>query len=362
MAINEFFISCGEMASARPSGTPFSHDGVRTYQRKFLVQYSNKFFGPVEICQCPGIPLPYSPYIVNTNIGTSDLRALCVKISSEPYKVAHEGDWGKAIVSCDYSTDLKSGNTGSNFPNKQDGAQNNPELEPPEIEWSFQENNRAFTADLDGNAFVNSAGLPLTPAPSIEVAYPVLTITRNELTFDRRRATKFAYAVNKDVFLTTTPGGAQCLPPSARIAFKGSSSYWRVTYKIRFCVALPDGTLSSWQYEVNDNGLQELVFVPGVEDRGGPTEDVLVKLARGVMSHRHIKPAGGGGNISQAVLLDGYGKQLKPQLLPKTDANGQPIIGPDGNQMVTARMKPVVLKFRTYRTEDFTDLFVRGLG
>jgi hypothetical protein len=76
-------------------------------------------------------------------------------------------------------------------------------MEPPEVSWDFAEvhrvmHNRMTIPTLDHPepyAIVNAAGQPFTPAPTYEVAYPILTITRNELQFDRIKASLYAYAV-----------------------------------------------------------------------------------------------------------------------------------------------------------------------
>lgn len=349
------FLSLGEITPS--GGKPFVHAGPRTYQRKFLVRVSDKRMGPVEVCQCPGLPLPYAPYVVDPQRGESDLRALCVGIGAEPAN-KKPGEWGLWEVTHDYSSDLGSGQgiTNTGFPNDRgNGAENNPEFEPPDIEWDFQELSRAFLTDLDGKPYNNTAHRPLTPAPQIEIAYPVLNITRNELSFDRRKATDFAYALNGNFFLQTPPNGAQCLPPRATIKYKGGLSYWRVSYKIRFGVVLPDDTFLSWQPEFNDNGMEEWVLKPGA------VANPLIPNDADRFEWRPIKK--GTHKVSSPVLLDGAGKELKPvKKIVTVELPSEPGEPPEFGQEERMVMEPVKLTFRAYKRADFTDLFVRGLG
>lgn len=336
MALPYPFVSMGELGGPR-KGKPFSADGIRTYQRQFLVVVADKAMGPVELCYCPGLPKPYMPYIVDPARGESDLSALCIGIDfARRSQKEGELSW---IGTYDYSTDLRfgQGSRETNFPNQQDGTQNNPEFEPPEIEWDFQEHTRALTKDRRGEAFVNSALRLLSPAPTFEFAYPVLNITRNELSFDREQASRYAYAINKTPFLNAQPGTAQCLPPKAVVRYKGNLAYWRVSYRIRFGIRLPDGSLLSWQPTFIDNGVEELVLKPGMV----LDPNLTIAQQRDKFDWKRIKDSSN-ANVTQPVPLDGFGKKLLPNAQGKMEAQ--------------------LLGFDVYPEEDLNDLFVVGLG
>lgn len=344
IANNRFFSFIDELFAGR-RGTPFSADMKRDYVRRFRVTVKEKDIAAVSVCSCPGLPWAYSPY--QTATGTEyDLLALLVKMTAEP---EHEDDWQNWIVTCEYSTELPAGGgatgggaaggpvgTGGNLgqvgrPNQGSGALNNPEMEPPELDWDFEVVQRHRPKDLDGRPYVNSAGQPLTPAPSQEEVYAVLNYTRNELAFDRSVATKYAFAVNSKVFLGASPGRAQCLPPKARKVWRGSLGYWRVNYRIRF---LSETSENRFQPEYLDQGLME------IDPVSGGLRNILLK---------------GGVPASQPVLLDGAGRKA-------VSAREQSALNGDNPPVGDTEITPTFLSFRTYPSLDLNTLLQKGYG
>ncbi len=222
-------------------GTPYSASDLhRDYARYFRVIVTKAQVGSNGVCQYvvdnfDGVG-PYALYQSADSLEWDEL-ALCIKISAERES---EDDWANWIVSVEYSTRIP--DNGPDFVGlgwDGIGSQNNPELVVPEIEWDYEIINKAPAADLDNKAFVNAARQPFKPAPSYEYAHPILVIKRNQLTFDRATASKFAFAVNGDVFMGADPGSAQCFPVRAKKKFMGTYGYYACVYRIRFAEPLP---------------------------------------------------------------------------------------------------------------------------
>lgn len=324
MAINAIFESCDELFSGR-SGTPFDPSGKREYIRRFRVRVFTKYIGSLGVCYCPGLPYAFSPY--NSGGGLEyDLAALMVSIQSEQES---EDDWASWIITCKYSTELPAGgkfdygNPGSDGSGGDgENVANNPEFEPPEIDWDFETDTKVVTRDLDGKPIVNSAGQPFDPPLSFDQAYAVLTFTRNQVFFNRQMATDFSFAVNKTTFLGAPPGAAQCMPPRAKRVFKGSISYWRVTWRVRFSrpdtvtvLGVPVVDLATWQPRILDIGtMQKVLF-----------DSVQVPIWRG------------GQPVPGPIMLDGDGHPAP--------------LNEDGT------ITPTYLDFRIFVEQEFAELF-----
>lgn len=342
------FLMVDELRETR-DGTPFSADYEGTYVRRFLVVFNNtvdnKFLGSHAACRAPGIPLPFAPY--QTADGKEwDLSSLMIRVSAHQQIGEDRYHW---IVTCEYSNKVPEGGVPLEVGYGSDtaGAQMEPQKQPPEIEWDFEVVNRAPRKDLRNKAFLNSAAQPFKPSPTFEFGRAVLVMTRNELDFDRKRATRYAFAVNSDKFLGCEPGTVQCMPPRAKQMFRGSIVYWRVSYRLRFGVSAPKDTrvgrggqllsgavqaagldtekLETWQPEILDAGLCEINKIAITQNYG-----------------KQIPIFRDGIPISQEVLLDGTGSVLKP------DKDGE--------------FTPVYLKFYIYRQEPFIPLLDVGLS
>lgn len=312
-------------------GTPFNALGEREYTVSFLVEVKIKTTNELVICNCPGLPLPWSPH-------PADLAALCVKLRA---KRRVKGEWRFWTVTANYSTKMPEGGPqigkvaeGDNGGNSRSPS-NNPELEPPDIEWDFETATRAPEFDLTGKDFVNSAMQPYTPARTIEYADSVLMISRNENDFNRDLAAKYSYSVNKEKFLGARDGSVLCLPPKAKLMNRGPISYYRVSYRLKFGELLPGGAHRRWTpLEILDAGLMQIK-----QQAGEPGKFILVPCLTG------------GVPASQPMALDGKGKQLHPRIV--VGVNGEP------DKFV---LDKVYNKFNIRRKTDFTALLRNGLG
>lgn len=221
-------------------GTGFdANSQVREYTKNYLLVATDPRVGSLNACYGPGIPRPYSPYFAAGGL-EFDLNALCVRISA---KRMDKDDWQRWLVTVQYSTNVGrvTPQTPEQFgqPSRPQGSANNPELEPPVIDWDFEISKESPPMDLDGQLFVNSANDYYNPPPMIDMARPVLSIERNQINFSAIDASSYAFAVNNKPFLGQPVGTAQCYPPKARQMNRGGIQYWRVNYKIRFRTLIP---------------------------------------------------------------------------------------------------------------------------
>jgi hypothetical protein len=314
------------------SGTPFSLDGKRDYTVEVRIRVKDKTIGPIIVCMAPGVPVPFAPYIRSSG-AEYDLNAFLIRLSA---RRELPDDWTNWIATCNYSTDVGNGIFDYGGADTQNGAANNPDLEPPSVDWDFEEQQVAWARDLKGQAFTNSARQPFSPPPMFPESYPVLTFSRNELFYNRETATKFAYALNSTPFLGAQKGCAQLLPPRASLQYRGKISFYRVTYRIRF--RDPNvHQFQDWQPHILDAGTMELQDKPGAPRGGQP-----------------VPICGPNGQaITQPVLLDGKGKRAKEE-------NGQRW---DGNAWVQEKViKPRFRDFFVYQYQDLNQLLQRGLG
>lgn len=320
-----FFKSCDELFEGR-AGTPWDATGKREYTRRFRVIVRMKEMAEISVMLCPHLPLPGSPYVIAGIEYDLNALALRFRISQE-----HPDDWQNWIVEVTYTTELPPGGlaevlgrAGNNI-----GAQNNPELEPTDIDWDYEVMQIALPRDLNKKAFLNSAQMPFTPAPTFDVGVPVLSLSRNENGFNVLRANKFAFALNENEFLGYPPNTVQCLPPKAQLTHRGRLQFFRVNYRLRFSRKLFDGEWISWQPKLLNVGMSRL-------DRPDPLDPntwIPVTIKRN------------GIPLNQPELLD-----LQGNPIPYQNVAGQP------------HRDPIYIDFKVYPTANFNDLLRRGLG
>lgn len=323
---SQYFAACDLRMSQQQTAEVDFATGDRNYVQEWLVQVKTSAIDSLAVLDCPGLPRAGAFYASDTAF---DLLSLAIKFSS---KRLTDADWGQWLVTVNYSTKLPPGG----FPNSPggpqgDGANNNPELEPPDIEYDYEVGQEAPQSDLDKKAYLNSAKLPFSPPPKFPAGYPILMISRNELGFNTQRANQYAFALNSDIFMGYRPETVMCYPPKAKLVFKGPLQYWRVTYRLKFAAIVTDKTDKDYAENAQGQPIGLRNFQPHILDQGsmqlkadGTYEPVYVH------NSRHID------------LLDGAGRQQKAPL-------GQ-------------LKKGFFLPFRQFRTMPFKRLIVKGLS
>lgn len=334
LCANNYYQSVEEIYDGE--GTPFDANMVRSYVRRFRVKTKYTTMGPAAACACPGIPMPYAPYIPGRPFEW-DMYARAVRISARRER-ATENEFSSWIVQVDYSTQMPDGGPippseiGLGFSGL--GAQNKPWDEPPALEWDPETTTTTPLADKDGNPFVNSAGQPIYPAPPVEQGVAVLTIKRNwrfnSLYQSRLHVEKFSHVVNANAFVGASRGQVLSLPPKAVERYRGPLRYWEMTYRLKFKKGPQNWkgwlehlfTHDTWQPKLLDAGMYEIKHVAGVPD---PNRRLVPIFRAGVQ-------------VTQPVPLKN-GRMANP-----TD----PISAQNW------------LRFRYYAEEDFTDLIPTG--
>lgn len=323
-----YFKSCEELISSG-GGTAYTIEGRREYVRKFRVVTKAKDMGAISVCLSPGLPMPGNIYLTPREY---DLLALAVEFSAER---EHQDDPFVWVVSVRYSTQMPPGGFPEipGFGDSPTGAANNPEAERPEIDWDYEVVDEAPHADLDNKPFVNACDKPFKPAPTFKVCYNVLSITRNELGFNKDTASKYAMAVNSDKFAGCPPGTVLCYPPKAKMMFRGTIAYWRVSYRLKFGYIVDDGEDEDWIPEG-----AELVGRRSMQPR---------ILNSGAQFFKEVPVAGG----------------PPPKLTTNFEEGGssQVLLTPDGLRL-PREGKPNYRKFRVYRSISFADILTRGAG
>lgn len=297
------FISCELLFESE--GTPFDAHGNREFTQVYRVIVSSKDVGPVEVVQAPCIPSPFSPYV--SPLGrASDLAARLVNT-----RAARElrDDFQCWLVTCRYSTSVPDGGiplVPTLYPDVALGTQNEPWREPVSIEWDSEIDNEAPMYDLDGKAYVNSAGQPFTPAPIFPVSYPVLVITRNQRVFDHDTAARFSYAVNKDIFLNNPPGTCQSLPPRAKLEYRGSIPFYRVVYRVRIKTQTYPNPAGVELPPIRD------IWQPTLLDAGLYAKSKIGTLGFAITLGTLVPIYRGGFPITHPALLNGSGGEAVP--------------------------------------------------
>jgi hypothetical protein len=203
----------GTFASQR-KGSVFEMTN-RRYRKIFLVLTNDPLDGPATIYGGPGIPVIGEAYAVGNDL---DLLSTCVSVDCQPT------EWPLVwTVTSEYDSDRI-----------VDATLSNPLNLPAELTWSFAKYERVFVRDLLGTPCVNSSNQPFDPPPVVDDSRPVLTITRNEASFNSANAILYQDAVNTDNFGPAIPKQAKLTNIIGNKQQDIGVVYYKVTYEIEF--------------------------------------------------------------------------------------------------------------------------------
>lgn len=203
-----------------------------TYQRIFVVETDNDHIGAREVSFCPGLPFLGYQYTTSTEF---DPLARCISRNAAP--VGNSRRLWEVVVNYSSKHD---------DPEEENNEEESLELEPPEVSFDFATRMKVIQTasqvfDPLGNLLDNpfsgpatSAGEPFDPPPEIEVHYPVLTITRNELFLNVNQIRDYVNCVNSDNFQGGGPRTVKLNGISTRKQYKKNLRYWRTTYTLEF--------------------------------------------------------------------------------------------------------------------------------
>lgn len=265
------------------SGTQ-NQDWKRTYSRQWQVITNNHADGPVTVRE--SVPVRIGNVFECGN--DVDLGAYCTSINA----------------SCTAVDGLQWEVTAEYGPYDANVAPANPVERPIEISWGFDQFQRVAERDANDDPIVNSAGEPFDPPVMIDDSRSVLTITRNESTYNDELAADFKDSINLDVFWGKAPGTVKVMMISAQLKRDQDIGwYWVVTYQFQV-------DKNGWKRPLVDIGMRQLSV------SGTAYEPILIN----------------GVPISAPALLNGEGR-----------ANA-------------ADDEPVLLYFDTYKEREFASL------
>lgn len=271
---------------------------LRTYKRRFQVVTDTASDGPVAIRNALSGVFGIYPgnYYHNSTIlawhptdplivyGTPDAPqnqtendAQCYVNSIIPRCVTVDGkQWEVDVTYGPYDPRL----------NSQDPINNRAEHK-----WYFEDGEEIVDQDINGADILNAAFDPYDPPVTRPISNIILTIARNEATFDIGIASQYKNKLNLQPFYGADPGKAKMANINAEDTWSPQVStnqgvYWRVNYEIHF--RLDD---TGWGKKLRNAGYRQIV--------SGQRQSILV----------------GGLPISDPLPLDDNGKLL-PQNQP----------------------------------------------
>jgi hypothetical protein len=153
-------------------------------------------------------------------------------------------------------------------------AAENPLDRPAIYKWTSEASKDPLQEDTEGNAVTNSADMPFDPLPEVDVANRILTIVRNEETFDPDDKDQYTYTLNQNEIFNQPAGQGRLEPIEGEEQFENGIKFWRVTYTIKF-----RKQPKTWQIWLLDQGPCELIDDEWVKviDKNG-TEVGVVNL------------------------------------------------------------------------------------
>jgi hypothetical protein len=208
-------VSCVELFDG--SSGSADNRGQRKYTRKFSVQTNSVSDGP-------SVVIDY----INTNSAAL----------FSTYSRGNDSDSGSLVESIDVDEDgylkwLASIRYSTITPDEQK-ANENPTLRPADVRWNVKRFNKPMTIDYNGLTIVNSADDAFDPPLEVEVVRQVLTISRNEGSFNPSLSQEYANSINSDVWYGAEPGTVLCHPFEAERQYEQNMYFWRVTYQFEF--------------------------------------------------------------------------------------------------------------------------------
>jgi len=194
----------------------------RSYQRKFRVLTNGQFMGPAMVINQFGT-LYGDLYTPSYNAAEADPFAYVQSLDVEP-----DGEDGIGwIITVGY---------GWYDPNNAGGGPaQNPLLMPIDVSWDFRDHETVLDVDQSGNAVLNTAGDPYDPPIVIDDPRLVLTVVRNEATFNVGWALTYRNAVNSDPFAGFPPLCCKVLNISSKNQWHQDQGWYSQTnYQFEF--------------------------------------------------------------------------------------------------------------------------------
>lgn len=300
----------------------------RSYRRVFRVVCSSTLDGPVTIkahAACPAIGTIYVGANGETDTGAFCRKRRCIQSQDDPFVWTVEVEYSSIVVDFDRTNE-------------------NPLLEPVDIEWGQAQYQKAIEIDLVGDPLESSSGEPYDPPVEIDDSRPVLRISRNLGGFDPALAIFYQDAVNSDVFLGAAPLTAKIMTLTASLQFR-NIPYWRVSGEVHF-------RREGWRKQVLDQGFSHFdsngVLTKNIDPlKGTPYPHPLKLNGIGELLTSSVSNLSGAIAIGQTLI-----KILVPGVFPTPDPDvigGQFVIKIGNEQMLVTDYDALLDRFTVIR-------------
>ena len=237
--------------------------GKRTYRAMYVVVTDDINDGPLTVRMAAGIPQIGDSYSLGNDYDpTAFVKSITPTRKGENSKV-----WEVVVEWSELA--------------KVD----NPLNRPAKKNWGFEQAGKVAWQDIDGKAILNSAGDYFDPPIEIEDSRPLLTVVRNDATFDPLLAIDYQDAVNEDRFLIANPGQCKVAGIEASEEEENDVKFWRVVFHFAF-------RREGWLAEPLDQGRYATVDANGAAQKRTPIPDKA------------------GDPVTDPVPLDGKGAEL----------------------------------------------------
>jgi hypothetical protein len=153
------------------------------------------------------------------------------------------------IVTVDFDGQI--GSDGNGKPDPEQTPINNP----PVIDWSDETSNEPIDQDVDGNPITTVNGEPIEGV-TMDVADPVLVVTKNFASYNPHLIHAYRQAVNSDTFAGFPPGTARLIASSAKFVSTGQNQYWSVTGRFKFRYPYNTTPEKAWYARVRHEGFR----------------------------------------------------------------------------------------------------------
>lgn len=238
-----------------------NEEGKLTVTRVFAVLTNDDDDGPLTVLGNCGVV--YGQSYLTDGESDSGLKARNFTVTNE-LQDDGQREWTVTIV---YSS-----------PDSEDDEPN-PLNQPIQVSLGFANFSEPMEQTPEGEAVVNSAGMPFNEAVERDDPRPILTIKRNEATYNEQLAYAYRRAVNADAWRGYPAGTVKVASIQAeRVYNEQYGAYYEVTYS----------------FELNPTGFDAVVLDQGKYEKQG-AELVPIKVK--------------GKQVDEPVLLDGQGQK-----------------------------------------------------
>lgn len=259
---------------------------ARTYSRQFVIVTDDPWIGANAIRAALPVGIGQFYLVRNTSGAVTDFDggSFCTSIS-----LTCDAEDGMAwTANAEYGP-----YDATNYP--QDVTQ-----WVPRVAWSFAQFQRDLDQDINGNAIVNSAGVPFNPTIKADDSRPILQLVRNEPTFDLTLAEDFRDTVNQNVWWGYNPRCVKVSNISSTRQFNQDIGFfWETTY----------------EFHINENTWDENVLDAGVMQLNGSGSDIVPISKNGIPVPDPVPLNGSGAPLS----VGGTPNYLTFQVYPTSD-------------------------------------------